>query len=1030
MDQIKYQGYARDRGFNPIQMSTASVDAIAQQGNAMSRQMRENQSAERSSRDAYQSQVNQNNQLEDQNRDRNFQFSQDSRQSRFDAKAQNYQMSVRNAEAQGQQTAKMFEQLSAFSGTISKIVLDQKKKQDEAAELEGANIAFESGIPFEDFQVLKAGEAQINAADTQLNSVVNKLKASGYSDEYISRLRNLSGRQLYGASKQWAIQGGENYGAFRAENADTPFLVNGREISLAEAAKGSPEDYAAVNAAVRTEYLKKYQGLNRAFANQYLYEGMRKQEARERLNFSEVRAKELELDRVNQESNDLFTEIKDPANGVGGGILSWINRKAGGDPKELGEKRREALGYLTTLAKSGQFNSSQLQELDDYLFIPNGESKEVRFGERFGPDLVELRNTVRTFNNQQRQDIAIQEGEEQKAFEEKINQYIAANGPLTQAEARELGANWQERGWGSTPAWIKSMETAEELAAEQGKQILEQLKADGMLTTKELNSGRYSATLRNQYEEDAKKQESIDSKTRDGYFNTLDADLMSSLGTIDKGSARQNGDFFLAQDRARQTLTQNATALISQGVAPDQAWKQATLDLRKDIQEGVTGKGQFAVRMQADGKSQDLKNPGFALAGSGTNATAQKQRAVKVQAEITANKALIFSKNYLTPAELEQLEGFRSGNGTIPPIIRAMTSRIKNASPFDIIDAQMKANKREPLQRPNSARLYDEVNPQFRQLLTWRPSMDRTLRALEGNAGGTGGAAGNPYAPILDLIASKESSNDTKFNGYDSMNKGGTNNGHTAIGSGTGSANFGRPLTQMTVGEVLANGRAGNIHAAGRYQFINPTLQGLVDRGKARTGELFNEATQDKLAVALLREQTGAFWSGKASAGSYVPGLGRTWIGLQYLPAGKLAGALEQAKANLNNPNIDVSRLRTQVAYKVGSIGPTSTGPHLDVKDTSGAFFARKDLDNYVGFKIGTKVVPLSVGVTIKNGEFGAPRSYGSHNGWDYAMPSGTPVVLRNGAWVVSKRPSEHGDVLTIGLPDGRRFTFLHGKAV
>lgn len=1029
MDQIKYQGYARDRGFNPIQMSTASVDAIAQQGNAMSRQMRENQSAERSSRDAYQSQVNQNNQLEDQNRDRNFKFSQDSRQSRFNAQAQNYQMSVRNAEANSQQTEKAFGALASLSGTIAKIVLDNKKKRDEAEELIGQNLVFESGISYDDYQKLKVNESSLNNADTNINSVVNKLKAQGFSEEYISRIRSLSGRQFYGASKQWAIQGGENYGAFRAENADTPFVVNGRELSLAEAAKGSPEDYAAVNAAVRTEYLKKYQGLNSAFANQYLYEGMRKQEARERLNFSEVRSKELELDRVNQESNDLFTEIKDPANGVGGGILSWINRKAGGDPKELGEKRREALGYLTTLAKSGQFNSSQLLELDDYLFIPNGESKEVRFGDRFGPDLVELRNTVRTFNNQQRQDIAIQEGEGQKAFEEEINQYIATNGPLTQAEARELGSNWQSRGWGSTPAWIKSMETAEGLADEQGKQNLEQLKADGMLTTKELNSGRYSASLRNQYADDVKKQESVDSKTRDGYFNTLDADLMTSLGTIDKGSARQNGDFFMAQRKARQILTQRASELMSQGAAAPEAWQQATMDLRKEIQQGKTGVGRFAVRMQADGKSPDLKNPGFQIAGSGTSATAQRQRAEKVQSEITTNKALIFSKNYLTPAELEQLEGFRSGNGTIPPIIWAMTSRIKNASPFDIIDAQMKANKKEPLQRPNSARLYNEVNPQFRQLLTWRPSMDRTLRALEGNAGGTGGAAGNPYAPILDLIASKESSNDTKFNGYDSMNKGGTNNGHTAIGSGTGSANFGRPLTQMTVGEVLANGRAGSIHAAGRYQFINPTLQGLVDRGKARTGELFNEATQDKLAVALLREQTGAFWSNKAGAGSYVPGLGRTWIGLQYLPAGKLAGALEQAKANLNNPNIDISRLRTQVAYKVGSIGPTSTGPHLDVKDTSGAFFARKDLDNYVGFKTGTKVVPLSVGVTVKGGEFGAQRSYGSHNGWDYAMPSGTPVVLRNGAWVVSKRPSEHGDVLTIGLPDGRRFTFLHGEA-
>jgi murein DD-endopeptidase MepM/ murein hydrolase activator NlpD len=142
-----------------------------------------------------------------------------------------------------------------------------------------------------------------------------------------------------------------------------------------------------------------------------------------------------------------------------------------------------------------------------------------------------------------------------------------------------------------------------------------------------------------------------------------------------------------------------------------------------------------------------------------------------------------------------------------------------------------------------------------------------------------------------------------------------------------------------------------------------------------------------------------------------------------------LAGALEQAKTNLTNPNIDSTRLRTQVAYKVGNIGPTSTGAHLDVKDTSGAYFARKDLDNYVGFKTGPKVVPLSVGVTVAGGEFGARRSYGSHNGWDYAMPAGTPVVLRNGARVISKRPSEHGDVLTIGLPDGRRFTFLHGEA-
>jgi hypothetical protein len=1025
MEQIKYQGYARDRGFNPIQMSTASVDAIGQQGSAMLRQMRENQDIERSNRSAFQSQVQQNQQIESQNRSENYQFEKRSRDMYQQGVLQNMKTQQQNELVKAQDIETAFGGLSGLSKTIAKVVLDNKKKRDEAAEVEGQSLIFESGVSYKDYLELKQNEAKIDSADTNVNSVANKLRGQGYSEEYIARIRSLSGRQLYGASKQWAIQGGENYGAFRAENADQPFTVNGREITLAQAAKGSPEEYAAVNAAVRTEYLKQYQGLNKAFANQYLYEGMRKQEAKERLNFSEVRAKELELDRVNKESNDLFTEVK--AVGVGQGTMSWINRMAGGDPKELGEKRRTSLGYFTNLAKAGQFSGEQLQELEDHTFIPNGESKEVKFGDRFGGDLVGLRAAVRAFNNQQRQDFAVAQEDEQEAFEDRINQHISTNGPLSQAEARELAANWQSRGWGSPPAWIKSMETAEELANEAGKANLEQLKADGMLTTRELNSGRYSAKLRNQYKDDALKQESVDSKTRDSFYNALDADLMTSLGALDKGSARQNGDFFLAQDQARQMLTQRATELMGQGVGASEAWRQATTDLRKEIEQGRSGTGRFAVRMQADGKSADYKNPGFQIAGSGTSAAAQRQRAVKVQDELTANKSLVFTKNYLTPAELQQIEGFRSGNGTIPPIIRAMTSRVKNASPFDIIDAQLKANGKEPLQRPNTARLYDEVSPQFRQLLTWRPSMDRTLRAVEG---GTGGAPGNPYAPILDLIASKESvSTDPKFNGYDAMNKGGRNGGHTAIGSGTGSANFGRPLTQMTVGEVLANGRAGNIHAAGRYQFISSTLQGLVDRGKARTGELFNEATQDKLAIALLRERTGAFWSGTSSAGSYVPGLGRTWIGLQYLPAGKVADALEQAKANLSS-NIDSSRLRTQVAYKVGNIGPTSTGAHLDVKDTSGAYFARKDLDNYVGFKTGGRVAPLSAGVTVAGGEFGAQRSYGSHNGWDYAMPSGTSVVLRNGARVISKRPSEHGDVLVIGLPDGRRFTFLHGKAV
>lgn len=1024
MDQIKYQGYAQGRGFNPVQISTASVDALGQQGNAVLRQLQQNQSIARQNRDAYLSQVKQNQAIEAQNREDNFRLKQASDALTMDAYGQRSRVGIANAQRQADDAEKTFAALASFSGTIGKMLVESKQRRDQEAELEGQNLIVESGITPEEFLQLKAGEAQLNAADSQVNAIINKLQAAGYGEEYISRLRKLSGRQLYGAHKQWAIQGGENYAAFRAQMVDVPFDIGGQQITLGEASKASPEVYEQVSTLIRKEYLKQYQGLNKAFANEYLYDGIRKTEARERLLYSEERSKELELDRINSEQNDLFTEWQSAG---GEGVLQWINIKAGGDRRELGDKRRTALGYLTNLAKSGRFTSQDLMDLESTQFIPNGESKPVLFGERFGPDLVELRSAVRTFNNQQRQDREIALEDEQAQFEQRITQYISQNGPLTKAEIQEAEKEWMARGFGSAPGWLKSLTSAEQISDELGKTELEQRKAYGMLSLKYLYSGRFSPELINQYKSAAQQQESVDRETKSSSYGAVDAALKETLDTVKLGS-NQNSDFFIAQGEARRILSQEASILIGQGVAPIEAWKQATKQLREEILRGKTGQGRFSLRMQANGQP-DLKKPGFQLASNGTNATSERQRAVRIQNLITTqNPKALFQQRLLTEKEVEQLEGFRDGSGSIPPVLWAIASRVRNADVFDIADAQLKAYGRPPLLRPPTTRLVDEVSPQFRQLLTWRPSIDRTLRAVEG---GYGGASGNPYAPVLDLIASKEStSTDPTFNGYDAMNKGGRNGGHTAIGSGTGSANFGRPLTQMTVGQVLALGRDGQIHAAGRYQFINTTLQGLVDRGRAKTGELFNEEVQDRLAVALLREQTGQFWSGRASAASYVPGLGQTWIGLQKLRPGQLVRAMEQAKANLSSTPIDASRLKPQVAYRVSGIGPTSTGPHLDVKDVTGAYFGRNALDKYISFKLPQGLVPLSSGVTVAGGRFGAPRSYGSHNGWDYAVPDGTPVVLKNGARVISKRPSEHGDVLTIALPDGRRFTFLHGKAV
>ena len=125
------------------------------------------------------------------------------------------------------------------------------------------------------------------------------------------------------------------------------------------------------------------------------------------------------------------------------------------------------------------------------------------------------------------------------------------------------------------------------------------------------------------------------------------------------------------------------------------------------------------------------------------------------------------------------------------------------------------------------------------------------------------------------------------------------------------------------------------------------------------------------------------------------------------------------------------SNMRRHV-YTSGNIGPTSTGPHLDVKEVGGRRFSEDALDNYVEVddpEFGT----ISLGeIRTRTGGMGdnwdqhvARGSYGI----DYGLHSGTKIYLKNGAKVVGSSPSAHGDVLTIELPTGKRYTLIHGNS-
>ena len=127
-------------------------------------------------------------------------------------------------------------------------------------------------------------------------------------------------------------------------------------------------------------------------------------------------------------------------------------------------------------------------------------------------------------------------------------------------------------------------------------------------------------------------------------------------------------------------------------------------------------------------------------------------------------------------------------------------------------------------------------------------------------------------------------------------------------------------------------------------------------------------------------------------------------------------------------------KLRTSMTrvYTSGNIGPTSTGPHLDVKRVDGGRFDPNALDNYVVVD-DAEFGQVSLGkirkLTNNAGDsFDEHVARGSH-GIDYGLNSGTEIYLTNGAKAVSSTPTEHGDYVIIELPTGERYSFLHGKS-
>jgi muramidase (phage lysozyme) len=151
------------------------------------------------------------------------------------------------------------------------------------------------------------------------------------------------------------------------------------------------------------------------------------------------------------------------------------------------------------------------------------------------------------------------------------------------------------------------------------------------------------------------------------------------------------------------------------------------------------------------------------------------------------------------------------------------------------------------------------------------------------------------YKPLLQLIAHAESKDN--YNAYFG------NAGNASV-----------IFTAMPLAEVMQwqenYVRGGSPSSAvGRYQITNTTLAGLVRQLGINTSEKFDQAMQDKLAIALLERRGSAdYVNNQLSRTEFAANLAKEWAALPKV-IGENPSASYYAGDGLNKSLVDVDTL-------------------------------------------------------------------------------------------------------------------------
>lgn len=753
-----------------------------------------------------------------------------------------------NDRARLQDLQRAFSGLEKLSTSITQYA-EQKRDEFQKKEFQrGMYVAYTGGVSQQDRDDLDEQERQGEALDKQTREVANKVEQDG--DPYTAQnIRKMSAWAQYGYAVQSLQMGGAAYGSHFAEKRSTTKInIDGEEFTYDTAR--TPQQRAAVSAQIRKDYLDRFAEFNPVMAAKYMFPSIQKFEQKEAVKWSDAYAKRLQSERKT-EAKDALSAGLYSENG-GEAYLNLINTRAS-DFGGAGEARKAAAQMLIEMIDNEQITESQVRALMAHEFDHRGMGRTT-IGKAFKRDFVKvelkLQQARLAKSKRAEQELTARRNEFNNNFLDLVAERDESGVPLTDKEIDDLNISYRDQGLGLKSTYLDNYRTAEERDVDEAKELLEAKKATrGYWIESDLDG--MPTSVRAAYRDQVKRDTDITAASQEttSSANRRITGAVNDQFQYEEGKTKPTGGYEKYErvlGRAQRDYQTQFRNLMLSG----------KFDNANDAHEAAL---QIVNGRVADGSYLTLEVK--------TN-TERQQQLVDLRASLLDPKAPPASG--MMDDVTQAVAYFQTQNGTLPegvapvrslPDIFNIAASGTSSTGIDVALSELAKRGIVGLKKPAVEEKVDTLSPVHRSLLR-KPTAGRLNRVML--------EQGDDVKWMLDTIASVESKS---YGEYDAFNRGGTNNGYTAIGPGNSQTDLDKPISTMTLGEIMARHDRGELHAVGRYQFIKDPFREVMALTGLPEDTVFSPEIQDLFAITRAKQRVS--WRGGTQ------GLINEWRGLK-----------------------------------------------------------------------------------------------------------------------------------------------------